>query len=157
MSDLYERNNLKSVRVDYKYHYDYYREKFKHKSRRFKASTKQAHNNILRECLKEIARLWTNSTGGVYIKGMGYFTFLRSLYKFVREHDEKFLENLLMTGGYSYLFAHQINLKGEDNFCGFKVKRPFYNIRMSAYENIVGGRRYTINSLILKEYLKRAR
>lgn len=158
LKELARQDNLVKYDVDFTEAWRKYREEVKHISRRNKINSNAEYNKIVKECLKSIAYFWTNSTGGVYVKNMGYFTLFRPPKKLVHKNiykEKAYLNTFLLTHGYTYLLTHITNLKLSDSFSGFKIRRTYKPLRSSTKNNIINGRRYTINSIILKEYLKK--
>lgn len=155
MADLVNRNNFEFERTNFDYAWKRYREENKKTSRRLKLNSSADFNRIVKDCFKEIKYYWTHSTGGIYVKGLGYFTFFRPLKKFTKMKDNRFLNTIFRTHGYYYLSTHITNLKTTDSFGGFKIRRTYSNVRSHAYHNIINGRRYTINHKLIKEYIKK--
>lgn len=154
MSNLVNTNNLEKHRFDFNLAWVDYRKSVSKKSKRTKVSTEALFNKIVRECLKTIAYYWTNSTGGVYLKGAGYFFLFRPTKKFFLDNSKEYINNIYRTSGFNYLLSHT-SLRPIDSFNGFKIRRPYKTIKDDARLNIIKGRRYTININILKSYLKR--
>ena len=155
LAKLIKQDNLERVPADFKAAWLNYREEVKKNSKKTKLNSQLEFNKVIRDCLKEIKYYWTNSTGGIYMKGLGYFTLVRATRKFQSSTSWDHIQNIHRTNGYSYLLTHLTNLKPMDSFGGFKIKRPYDDIKMDAYHNIVKGRRYTSNSFLIREYLKK--
>ena len=153
--NLVEKNNLVPNIIKTRKAWTNYRREVRNNTKRTKINTEPEFSEIVRECLKTIAYLWTNSTGGIYVKNVGYFTLLRPSKKFQREGNKEYINNILRTNGYSYLLTHITHLKKTDSFGGFKLRRANYEVKMDVRKNIIKGRRYTINSILIKEYIKR--
>lgn len=153
--NLIEQDNLVKPKVPFTEAWKNYRESNKKRARRNKISTQAEYNRIIKDCFRLIAYLWTNSTGGVYVKGLGYFTLYRPLLKFQKEGSLEFVNNFFRTHGYSYLLTHITTLKPNDSFKGFKIKRAFTPVKYDTRDNIIKGRRYTMNSILIREYLKK--
>lgn len=153
--NLIEQDNLEVVKVDYSTAWKNYKEENKGRPKSSKINTEVEFKRIIKECLKQIAYYWSNSTGGIYIKGLGYFSFFRPLKKFTTMSDPRFLNTVFRTHGYYYLSTHITNLKSTDSFGGFKIKRTYESVKKQAHANIVKGRRYTFNNKIIQEYIKK--
>lgn len=152
---LIERNNLVYDPIDYSAAWKKYKEENKKKPKNHKINTEAEYRRIVKACFKEVAYYWTNSTGGIYMKGLGYFTFLRPLKKFSTLSNPKYFNTIFTTNGYYYLTTHVTNLRPTDSFGGFKIRRAFGTIKNEAHANIMQGRRYTINNQLIKDYLRK--
>lgn len=155
MENLVSKDNLKPHPSITNLAWSNYSEKSKGKSKRSVVTNKPLFNQVVNECFKEIAHLWTNSTGGVHVKGLGYFTMFRPSKKFQKKDSKEYINNIFRTNGYSYLLTHITSLKPNDNIGGFKIRVTTRALKREVRKNILEGRRYTINSILIKEYLKR--
>ena len=155
MSNLINQDNLKINHIKSRNSWFKYRREVRNNSARTKINTEPEFNKVISECLKTISYLWTNSTGGVYVKNLGYFTLLRPTKKLHKESSKEYINNVFRTNGYSYLLTHITSLKKTDSFGGFKLRRAHKLVKQDARRNIIKGRRYTINSTLIKEFIKR--
>lgn len=155
MDNLINEDNLQLHYPDFNTAWKEYKEEVKNKSKRTKLNSSPEFNQVIRECLKTIGHYWTNSTGGVYVKNMGYFTLFRPTRKFMKEGNKAYISNIHRTNGYSYLLTHINTLKPTDTFHGFKLRRASRRMKLEARRNILAGRRYTINSVLIKEHIKK--
>lgn len=153
--NLVEQDNLQVSKVNYKDSWNHYKGEVKKNSKGTKINSQADHTRIIKDCFKTISNYWTESTGGVYVAGAGYFTFLRPIKKLQVESRRDYINNAYRTNGYSYLLTHISTLKPSDNFAGFKLRRPTDKIKQTARKNIIKGKRYTINSILIREYIKR--
>ena len=65
------------------------------------------------------------------------------------------IERVLRTNGYMYITYHDTTLKNNDSWGGFSIKVLSLDVKSQLTNNINNDRRYTINTPILREYLKK--
>ena len=128
-----------------------YKETNKNIAKNKKLLTEADFKRIVKDCLKAISHYWTHSTGGVYVKGFGYLTVFRPDIK-LSIND---IERVLKTNGYMYITYHDTTLKKTDSWGGFNIKVLSLDVKSQLTNNINNDRRYTINTPILREYLKK--
>ena len=128
-----------------------YKEANKNIAKNKKLLTEADFKRIVKDCLKTISHYWTHSTGGVYVKGFGYLTVFRPDIK-LSIND---IERVLKTNGYMYITYHDTTLKKADSWGGFNIKVLSLDVKSQLTNNINNDRRYTINTPILREYLKK--
>ena len=128
-----------------------YKEANKNIAKNKKLLTEADFKRIVKDCLKTISHYWTHSTGGVYVKGFGYLTVFRPDIK-LSIND---IERVLKTNGYMYITYHDTTLKNTDSWGGFNIKVLSLDVKSQLTNNINNDRRYTINTPILREYLKK--
>ena len=128
-----------------------YKEANKNIAKNKKLVTEADFKRVVKDCLKTISHYWTHSTGGVYVKGFGYLTVFRPDIK-LSIND---IERVLRTNGYMYITYHDTTLKNNDSWGGFSIKVLSLDVKSQLTNNINNDRRYTINTPILREYLKK--
>lgn len=128
-----------------------YKEANKNIAKNKKLQTEADFKRIVKDCLKTISHYWTHSTGGIYVKGFGYLTVFRPDIK-LSIND---IERVLRTNGYMYITHHDTTLKNNDSWGGFSIKVLSLDVKSQLTNNINNDRRYTINTPILREYLKK--
>lgn len=153
LNKIINSNNSKPYKVKLSDSFIYYREKFKKSSRRLKITNKQEYMSVVRECLRLIKFYWLNATGGVYIKGLGYFTF----YMPQRRIWTKNFDILSELKGKGYLPILESDLRRADMMEGFVLKMPTDSLMENAIKSIKMGRRYTNHTKIIQEYIKKKR
>ena len=128
-----------------------YKEANKNIAKNKKLQTEADFKRVVKDCLKTISHYWTHSTGGVYVKGFGYLTVFRPDIK-LSIND---IERVLRTNGYMYITQYDTTLKNSDSWGGFSIKVLSLDVKSQLTNNINNDRRYTINTPILREYLKK--
>lgn len=154
-TNLIAKDNLQYDPIDYSAAWKKYKEEVKRKPKNHRIKTETDFIRIIKACFKRVSYYWTNSTGGVYMKGLGYFTFLRPVKKYSHLPDPRFFNTIFHTHGYYYLCTHITTLRNIDSFGGFKIRRPYGQVKCDAKANIMKGRRYTIHNHLIKEFLKK--
>lgn len=156
-NNLVRRDNLKPQYIDFNDVWVTYRDKNKHKSMRTKITNRAQFLRVVKDCLRTISYLWVNSTGGVYVSGLGYMTVYRPPKKKNSFNNPDSIASILRTHGYTYYLTHMPDLKKGDSFHGFSLRRRLDKLRYGARDNIISGRRYTTHSPLIKEYIKKKR
>lgn len=132
-----------------------YKEKTKNRPRNHKVREETTYREIVTTILQIIRDKWVTTTGGVYMKNLGYFAVYRTPHKSVSHNNHFSYVDRLNTDGYMYIPTHFTSLRNSDDFFGFNFNDSFPQ-RMTGelYKNIKDGRRYTLNYSLMKEYLK---
>jgi hypothetical protein len=132
-----------------------YKEKTKNRPKYHKVREEATYRKIIDTVLRVIRERWVNTTGGVYVRNMGYFAVYRTPHKTVSHRNYFSYVDRLDTDGYMYIPSHFTTLRNSDDFYGFNFNETFpHRMTQDLYKNIKAGRRYTLNYFLLKEYLK---
>ena len=135
-----------------------YKLKTKRRSKYNKITDEGTFKKIIYTTLKVLESTWTNSTGGVYMRHVGYLGIYRTPHKSISHRNLYSYVDRLETDGYMYIPAHFTNLRNCDTFYGFTlIERLPQRVKEDMYSNLKEGRRYTLNNFIIKEYLKNRR
>ena len=132
-----------------------YKEKTKNRPRNAKVRRELIYRRIVDAVLKTVRENWVNSTGGVYVRHLGYFAVYRTPHKTLSHRDYFSYVDRLITDGYMYIPTHFTTLKTTDDMFGFNFNDSFpHRMTQELYSNLRAGRRYTLNYHIIKNYLK---
>lgn len=97
--------------------------------------TQSEYGKIVRNILRCISYLWVHSTGGVYMKHLGYFTVNQDL----KKRPKGFWKDETVNDGVFSLMHYPIV---NTRLSGFTVTTPHEDNRIELYKNIVNGKRY---------------
>lgn len=132
-----------------------YKERTKSRTKYNKVRTVRVYKKIIDTTLQVIRERWVTTTGGLYVKSLGYFAVYRTPHKTVSHNNHFSYVDRLITDGYMYIPTHFTSLRNSDDFYGFNFNETFARrMTQELYQNIKEGRRYTLNYFLLKEYLK---
>jgi len=135
-----------------------YKEKTKHRPKYHKVREEATYKKIIDTVLRVIRERWVTTTGGIYVKNMGYFAVYRTPHKTISHGNLFSYVDRLNTDGYMYIPSHFTTLRNSDDFYGFNFNDSFpHRMTQEMYQNIKAGRRYTLNYFLIKEYLKNRR
>lgn len=135
-----------------------YKEKTKKRGKVAKVTDEHVYNKIIRTALNVVKYYWTNSTGGVHLRHLGYFGVYRTPHKTVSHRNTFSYVDRLDTEGYMYIPSHFTDLKRMDSFHGFSLTEGVGKaVKIDMYKNLKDGRRYTLNNFMVKEYLTKRR
>lgn len=148
-------NNRKTYIFDRTKSWLAYKEKTKNRPKKHKVKDEETYRKIIHHSLEVIKEMWTNSTGGVYVKNLGYFGVYRTPKKTMSHRNKFSFIDRLETDGYMYILSHFTNLKNTDDIYGFNLNDTFSRrMTQDLYKNLREGRRYTLNYFLIKNYLK---
>lgn len=135
-----------------------YKEKTKNRPKYHKVREEVIFRRIIDTTLRVLKERWTNSTGGIYMRHVGYLAVYRTPHKTVSHRNKFSYVDRLITDGYMYIPTHFTTLRNTDTFYGFNLNDSFPKRMVNdLYKNLKTGRRYTLNYFLLKDYLKQRR
>lgn len=135
-----------------------YKEKTKNRPKYHKVREELIFKRIIDTVLRVVKEKWTNSTGGIYMRHLGYFAIYRTPHRTVSHRNYFSYVDRLITDGYMYIPTHFTTLRTSDTFYGFNFNETFpHRMTKDLYVNLQNGRRYTLNYYLLKDYLKQRR
>ena len=115
-------NNREVNYYDKKLSWLKYKQKTKRRTKYNRVNDIATFNKIIHTTLQVIEETWTNSTGGVYVKHLGYLGIYRTPHKTVEHRNSVFsYVDRLETDGFMYIPAHFTNLRNCDKFSGFSL------------------------------------
>lgn len=151
--EVYRRDNLKPTPIPFEQLWAKYKHAHRGMYKKDRITNKKEFRKVVLDIFRRISYYWTNSTGGVYMKGLGYFSIIRPKVntKLMTERD---FSNYLQLKGYKYVPFHETSFRYGDSILGFTIQQPSIVVSNSLKINIRQHRRYTYNKYIIKEFLK---
>lgn len=155
--DISPRENYFNTKfIPFSHGFNKYKECFNDKSL-IKVDTLYEYKQVIYECLKTIAYLWSNAVGGVYVEDVGYLGVMRVVPKKQIRHQDFWTSvkgNIIRKTGQVCTALHS-PISKKDTFSGFTLRFPHKDVRWDILANMDRGKRYTYHYELLKEYRKK--